>query len=592
MKKYIIFAAAAVLGFSSCDDYLNILPKDTLVPENYFRNETDLQLFSNTFYNNLLDKDPYDHQSDHYINLNLSNELHGGTFRVVPASGGGWSWSDLRKINTLLGNMDKCDDAAAVSKYTGLAKFFRAYFYFDKVRRFGDVPWIDEELGSSDSRLYNPRDSREVIMSHMLEDIDDAIEKLPSEVTPYRVNKWAALALKSQFCLYEGTFRKYHEIVLEGHSYEDYLNLAADAAKAIMDGGKYGLAKDYLTLFAEIDADTKEYILAIKNDRGLSITNNTSAFANMPTQGCPGLTKKFVDSFLMKDGTRFTDKAGWETMQFKEEVADRDPRLACCMKTPGYKRIGGTKVIAPDFGSSTTGFQIVKYVMDCRLTDVDRVDMSYNDMPVYRYAEVLLNYAEAKAELGTITQDDLDISVNKLRDRVGMPHMSLASANANPDPYLLSEKWGYSNVKAGANQGVILEIRRERSVELAQEGRRWDDLMRWKEGKCIDQEMYGMYFPGPGEYDLTGDNVADVCLYTDESQIGGQKKDGVVYLKIGEKTGGLILSEGNKGYVDPQQGIQHTFDESRDYLYPIPVNERTLNNNLTQNPGWKDGLNF
>ena len=166
-----------------------------------------------------------------------------------------------------------------------------------------------------------------------------------------------------------------------------------------MNSGKYGLAKDYLTLFAEIDADKTEYILAIKNDRALSITNNTSAFANMPTQGCPGLTKKFVDSFLMKDGSRFTDKPGWETMQFKEEVADRDPRLACCTQTPGYKRIGGTKVLAPDFGSSTYGFQIVKYVMDCTLTDVDRVDMSYNDMPVYRYAEVLLSYAEAKAEL-------------------------------------------------------------------------------------------------------------------------------------------------------------------------------------------------
>lgn len=429
-------------------------------------------------------------------------------------------------------------------------------------------------------------------MTHMLEDIDEAIEKLPSDVSTYRVNKWAALALKSQFCLYEGTFRKYHKITLEGHSYEDYLELAADAAKQIMNSGKYGLAKDYLTLFAEIDADKTEYILAIKNDRALSITNNTSAFANMPTQGCPGLTKKFVDSFLMKDGSRFTDKPGWETMQFKEEVADRDPRLACCTKTPGYKRIGGTKVLAPDFGSSTTGFQIVKYVMDCTLTDVDRVDMSYNDMPVYRYAEVLLSYAEAKAELGTITQEDLDISVNKLRDRVKMPHMNLAAANANPDPYLLSEKWGYRNVEAGANQGVILEIRRERSVELAQEGRRWDDLMRWKEGKCIDQEMYGMYFPGPGEYDLTGDNVPDVCLYTDEAQIGDKKKDGVVYLKIGEKTGGIILSDGTKGYIDSQQGIQHTFDESRDYFYPIPVNERTLNQNLSQNPGWKDGLNF
>ena len=139
----------------------------------------------------------------------------------------------------------------------------------------------------------------------------------------------------------------------------------------------------------------------------------------------------------------------------------------------------------------------------------------------------------------------------------------------------------------GANEGVILEIRRERSIELAQEGHRWDDLMRWKEGKCIEQEMYGMYFPGPGEYDLTGDNVADVCLYEGDTKPSSSVKN-IVFLKIGDKQG-VLLSDGNKGYVDPQQGLQHVFDENRDYLYPIPTNERTLNPNLVQNPGWVDG---
>ena len=342
-------------------------------------------------------------------------------------------------------------------------------------------------------------------------------------------------------------------------------------------------------LFAEENADQDEMILAMQFDRTVQRKNNTTAFATMSTQGAPGLTKKFVDSFLMKDGSRFTDRKGWETMQFIDEVADRDPRLACLTRTPGYTRIGATDVLAPDFGSSVTGFQLVKFVMDVTLPEVDRVDKSYNDLPIYRLGEIYLIYAEAKAELGTITQNDLDKSVNLLRKRVGMPDMVLADALASPDPYLLSDEYGYLNpvLRNASNVGILLEIRRERSIELAQEGKRWDDLMRWKEGKCIDQKMYGQYFPGPGKYDLTGDGKPDVWLYE-----GAKPSDKTMQLlKIGDKTG-VILSEGSYGYVDNQQGIDHIFNEERDYLYPIPIEERQLNPNLTQNPGWNDGLKY
>ena len=211
--------------------------------------------------------------------------------------------------------------------------------------------------------------------------------------------------------------------------------------------------------------------------------------------------------------------------------------------------------------------------------------MSYNDMPVYRLGEIYLIYAEAKAESGTLNQEELDISANMLRKRVGMPYINIAYANANPDPYLCSEEYGYRNV-TGTNKGIILEIRRERSIELAQESKRWDDLMRWKEGLCINQKMYGMYFPGPGEYDLSGDNV---CLYTVDKP--KSSVPGIVYLKIGaDITEGIILSEGNKGCLDPQQKNIHVFNEDRDYFYPIPINERLLNKALTQNPGWNDGI--
>lgn len=594
MKRYIIFAALATLGLSSCDSALERTPQSQLSPESYFRTETDLQLFSNTFYNNLLDKDMFAHQSDQYTQLVMSNEMRGGTTRTVPKSGGGWSWGDLRKLNTMLEYINNCSDEAAVKKYTGVCQFFRAYIYYDKVRRFGDVPWIDKQLGSADAELYNPRDSREYVMTKMLEDIDSAIEKLPSEVSVYRVNKWTALALKSSFCLFEGTYRKYHELNLEGHDYQYYLNLAAEAAKEIIDGGKYKLYstgkpnEDYMTLFAEENADKGEYILAINFDFGLEIFNNSTAFAILQTQGRTGVTKKIVDSYLMKDGSRFTDKPGWQTMQFKEEVADRDPRLAQSIRTPGYHRIGQTQVLAPDFAASVTGFQTVKFVMNPSAGNngVDRPDRSINDLPVIRYAEILLNYAEAKAELGTLTQEDLNISVNKIRERAGMPNLNMAEANANPDWYLASKEYGYMNVDKGANKGVILEIRRERTIELAQEGyTRWFDLMRWKEGNCVDQEVYGMYFPGPGEYDLTGDGKTDIVLYTDTKPEGS-----VTAYKIGTD---IYLSNGESGYVNPHRDTERTkFNEVRDYLYPIPINDRSLNPNLAQNPGWDDGLDF
>lgn len=600
MKQNIIAIIALSLGLTSCDNLLNLSPMSDITQTDYFKTETDLQLFSNSFYNNLLDKSPYDDQSDLYIQQTLSDEMLGGTKRVVPASGGGWTWTDLRKMNTLLAYANQCEDEDAVIKYTALTRFFRAYFYFEKVKRFGDVPWYDVELGSDDEALYKPRDSREFVMTKMIEDIDYAIENLPDrdeeKSSPFRVNKWAALALKAQFCLYEGTYRKYHQLNIEGNTYTYYLDLAAKAAKDIIDNGPYKLYStgnpntDYMMLFASEDANPDEYILAIKFDYGLQIYHNATAHTLVPTQGRPGLTKKMVNTYLMNDGTAFTDKAGWQEMTFKEEMKNRDPRLYQSIRTPGYTRIGETTVLAPDFSVSVTGYQPIKFVQEPTASggNVDRNDRSTCDLPVYRYAEVLLNYAEAKAELGTLTQEDLDISVNEIRKRVGMPDLLMNNANANPDRYLSSEETGYPNV-TGDNKGVILEIRRERAIELSQEGFRFDDLVRWKAGSCIDQELYGMYFPGPGNYDLTGDDVADVILYAN----GTSKPDAQAGVQVYEIGKDIMLTDDNEGYVFYHKNISRTqFSQERDYLYPIPINERSLNPNLTQNPGWNDGLSF
>lgn len=523
----------------------------------------------------------------------------GGTKRTVPASGGGWSWTDLRRMNTLIAYAGQCKDEDAVIKYTALTRFFRAFFYFEKIKRFGDVPWYEVELGSADEELYNARDSREFVMTKMIEDIDYAIANLPSKQqeksSPYRVNKYAAMALKAQFCLYEGTYRKYYSLNLEGHDYKYYLEQSAAAAQNLMNDGAYSLystghpERDYLTLFAEENADPNEYILAIKFDYGLSIYHNATAHTLVPTQGRPGLTRKMVNTYLKKDGTAFTNQSGWQEMSFIEEMKDRDPRLAQSIRTPGYTRIGQTTVLAPDLSISVTGYQPIKFVQDPKASggNVDRNERSTCDLPVYRYAEVLLNYAEAKAELGNLTQADLNKSINLIRQRSGMPGLDMNAANASPDRYLSDAETGYPNV-TGSNKGVILEIRRERAIELNQEGFRFDDLVRWKAGYCIDQSTYGMYFPGPGAYDLSGDGQPDVTLYANGTPKPAVTS-GVAY-EIGKE---IILSGGNKGYIYYHKNIERTaFDEGRDYLYPIPINERSLNHNLTQNPGWNDGLSF
>ena len=572
-------------------------------PESYFKTEQDLQLFSNTFYNNLLPKSPFSSQSDHYVKQVMSDELHGGTYRIVPNSGSGWTWTDLRKMNTLLGYINNCEDEEAIVEYTALTRFFRAFFYYEKVKRFGDVPWIDVELGSADDALYNPRDNREFVMQKMLEDVNYAIENLPSSGSVFRVNKYAALALKAQFCLFEGTFRKYHAgqstlktLPADAQGYEFYLREAAAAAKEIMDSGKYTLYttgkpnEDYRDMFAQENCDSnKEYILGLKFDYGLAIFHNATAYGLLPSQGRIGATRKFIDSYLMKDGSRFTAKPGYESMQFADQVADRDPRLAQSFRTPGYKRIDGTDILAPDLSMSCTGYHVIKWVMSCKANggDSDRADRSTSDLPVYRLGEMLLIYAEAKAELGELTQDDLNKSINLLRKRVGMPSLTM---DVTVDPYFTNPATGYTNPKllASSQLALILEVRRERAVELAQEGNnRWYDLVRWREGKCIEQAFHGIYFPGPGEYDINGDGKLDYCLY--EGDVKPDSKATSV-LKIGSE---ILLSNGNNGYVEPHKGeVARSFDENRDYFYPIPSDERSLNPNLTQNDGWDDGLDF
>ena len=595
MKK-ILFPVLLILAgfaFTACDDLLDAVPKDKLTEDTFFKSESELRAFAIVFYEAFPSETLYMASDDHYTQNNMSNEGMGK--RTIPASGGGWSWGALRNINTLLEDASHCPDQTVRARYEALARFFRAYFYFEKVKRFGDVPWYENTLGSTETeQLTRPRDSREFIMQKMIEDIDFAIANLPAAKSAYEVTKWTAMGLKSRFLLFEGTFRKYHanDVFLQtlpqdAKSYAWYLEECAKVSKEFIQTSGYGLHPSYFELFHSLNVTDlmDEVVIGRDYNKAYGAMHSAGNCMTVGSMGCPAATKKLVASYLMKDGSRFTDKAGWETMTFAQECEDRDPRLAMSIRTPGYKRMGQETFTAPDFKVSFSGYHPDKYMTTL---DQDVYNSCDVDLIIMRAGEIYLNYAEAMAEAGTLTQDDLDLSVNQLRKRAGMPSLSLEAADANPDPFLTNPAYGgyqSSVLKKDAHKGVILEIRRERAIELCQEGHRYYDLMRWKEGKAFEAPFYGQYFPGVGVYDVDGDGSADFEIFSDKATSTASSTK-----KLNED---VYLSGGNAGLIWLHKDIQRTWNEDKDYLYPIPTDERNLTEGaITQNPGWDDGLVF
>ena len=601
--KNIVSFFALLMAVSSCDGLLDRFPLDKLSPETFLASETEMQAYTNAFYSMFPGAgDMYGEASDAVVGYNLNDALWGA--RTINSGDGGWSWSNLRKINTFLEYSGNCKDEAVRNEYIALTRFFRAYFYFEKVKMFGDVPWYDKTLDSDSPDLYKPRDSREFIMQEMIKDIDFAIANLPATHSDYRVTKWTALAFKSRFCLFEGTFRKYHagDITLQtlpadAKPYSWYLQQAADAADEFMTDSGYGIynsetpEKNYIGLFTKhriSEGTSKEIIMGRNYSVEYGVVHSANASYISSTMGRPSISRKIIASYLMADGSRFTDKTGWETMTFLQETVGRDPRLAQSIRTPGYCRLGTDIRLAPQLNNAVTGYAPIKYFMG---PEDDTYQQSWCDVSLFRTAEVYLNYAEAKAELGTITQADLDRSIKPLRDRVGMPNLIMADANASPDPYLQDKLTGYPKValKNTANVGLILEIRRERTIELIQEGLRYYDVIRWAEGKTFECPLLGMYFPGEGSYDLDGDDKPDVTLYSGEKIPEGSAS---LAMKIGED---IILTKKTSGCIDFHQDtrVGWKWDDGKDYYFPIPVEDRSLTGGaLTQNPGWQDGLNF
>lgn len=561
-------------ALTSCEGLLNMSPEDTLSPSTYFSSETELQLWTNKFYT-MLD------QADNVIGVNADDNIDSELGSVLlgqrsAADEDGWNWSQLRSINYYLQNSKNCSDESARTEYDGVAYFFRAYFYFVKVRRYGDVPWYNQVLNSDDDELLaKTRDDREIVMDSIMNDLDKAIEFLPTTKSTARVTKWTALALKTRAALYEGTWRKYRNM----ENADKYLKQVVEAGENFIKNSGYKLhntgSTPYRSLFNSIDACSDEVILARLYSKTANVMHGVPFNIKNSRQG---FTKRFMNHYLMADGTRYSDKQGWETDDFVSETANRDPRMAQTVLCPGYIQTGASSVTANDL-TALTGYQPIKFVGE---SQYDGANKAFTDWPLFRTAEVYLNYAEAKAELGTLTQEDLDMSINKLRARANMPDMELSEANGNVDPLMLEY---YPNVTRSSYTGSILEIRRERTIELALEGFRLWDIFRWKEGQQLTKPFYGCYFPGAGEYDMDGDGIKDLLIYSsDKGSFKGTAK------KLDKD---IVLTNGTSGNIHALNTISITWDENRDYLWPIPASERVLTGGiLTQNPGWTDSTNF
>jgi len=429
-------------------------------------------------------------------------------------------------------------------------------------------------------------------MSKVMEDLDFAMANVRESVPTGTPDVWAVKAFAARVALYECTYRKYHsELVLEGTS-SQFLEKAKTVAQEIINSGLFSIynsgkpSSDYASLFgAQNLLGNPEVILAniydSSKDRGSN--NNTGIFGDYEQSP----SKDLVMSYLMKDGSRFTEMEGYEKLGFVAEFKDRDPRLSQTIVYPGWVRQPDSNPYIQNLSKNFTGYHQMKGYVN----SIDNVEVSSADFPVYRFAETLLIYAEAKAELDELNQGDLDMSINVLRQRAGMPNLDLAMANGNPDPFLISK---YPNVSS-SNQGVLLEIRRERRIELALEGYRFDDLMRWNAGKLLENIPMGMYFPGLGKYDMTGDGIEDIILVDKESSIpvGDEKEKNslgvaLIYCKAGtiDENVDVFLSEGKNGGNMVTETKARNFVEPKYYYRPVPIQQVTLNPNLTQIFGW------
>lgn len=591
MKKICICLAFVTLALCSCNDYLDKKLISKIDSEKFFANEEQLQLFANGLYLNMTpdaENLTTGGSTCDYLARNTTSPLLEEKFTVNQMSG--WNigaWKDLFRINYFLEHMDKAAcTPEVINHYRGIARFWRALFYFDKVKSYGDVPWYNYTIQADDTTsLYKPRDNREMVMDSVLQDINYACDHIMNRAET-TVTPWMALAMKSRICLFEGTYRKYHTVnPSTGEAWKDatapqrFLQESISASEKIINSGKFKLYNtgkpeaDYRHIFQQEAPVRQEVIWAKEYSAELSSYHNlTQLFVssgNQSNRWSP--TQEFVNTYLNRDGSRFTDTSGYETKNFVQNSTNRDCRLAQSMMMPGYTKLNnnGEKIeTTPDWSVTMTGYQVIKYNMDGTFYEV--TNHSSNAVPVIRYAEILLNEAEAKAEMGQMTSQVWNNTIRLLRERAGVNGRIPTTA----DPYLVSY---YDNK---VTDMWLLEIRRERAVELFFEGGglRYDDLMRWKQGEMLTKKLGSIYIGAKNTaVDTNGDGINDLIVV---DKMPASRNPNLTYVDL-SKTRFYTFKDGRL-YV-----ANNNVWEDKKYTHPIPTAARVKNPNLAQNDGWE-----
>lgn len=599
MKHSIYMAAIALSAvcLTSCnDDFMQRDPHTEITQKNFFNTEQDLRLYcyglvNTPAYSYIGDAGTDDQATTDNVTIKNIMTSANPTSTTIDA---GWDWKRLYDINYFLDNCKKADVSDDVmAHWVGVARYYRAEFYMTMVKKYSDVPWCDHTLATNDDALYGKRDSRETVMQHVMDDYQYAADNVKADQPKGAIDRWIVLASMARTALYEGTYRKYHTELNLQASADALIKKAADAASEIMQSGRYSIyntghpESDYASLFNASDLTSNpEMIQAHYYERNVAENGIWGAYMFGNYIPCP--TKALVQAYLMKDGTYYSAQPGYQTKQFVDEFKNRDPRMSQTLAYPGWELMGtmgyapGQGIYVQNLNKNFSGYHQLKGFPNSK-------DKDYYlgiDYPTIRYAEVLLIYAEAKAELGQLTQADLDKTINLLRDRAGMPHLTM---NVTADPV---ESAKFPGVSA-----VLLEIRRERRVELAFEGFRFDDLMRWHAGKLLEQVPEGLYFPSLGKYDLTGDGIPDIYLIPSSQEIPAEADketnalgEKLTYYRTGsidDPQATVYLKNGTSGSIQTAKTMG-TFQEPRDYYRPVPKHEMDLNPNLApQLFGWQ-----
>ncbi len=569
----IITGVLVVLVLSACrKDFLDRRPLDEVGAFDYFKAPKDLETYVNQFYTNALfpivANYGSDFNSDNAVATNFDGRL-AGTRTLDNA--GAISFSGVRSVNYFFDNYKRIEGLAAFDdykQYVGEAFFFRALIYFNLLKGWGDIQWFTSVPGTESPELLQQRDPRNVVADNIIKDLDSAALYLQEAKTDgvSRINKWMALLIQSRVALYEGTWEKYHAgdpFGVASPQPEKYFNKAAEAARQIMESGVYTLYStsspntDYYDLFSRqrsYSGNTevmfwKSYDNSLGKGEGI-FTRDRNYRQRTPNEHSH--TKELADAYLCMDGNPISGNAlfkGYTNIGL--EMQNRDPRFFQTFGMPGspwvitsggdvtnydalYAMLNqGLEQYAP------SGYVLRKGYDNRQIYHIPQ----YEETPgiIYRYGEVLLNFAEAKAELGTITQEDIDKSIKKLRDRVGMPNLVLSSIATDPE-------WDFPTLSP-----IINEVRRERRVELAAEGFRFDDIMRWA--------------------------AADELIV-------GKRPHGFKAAQLAVNPYPVDAD----GFLDPyEQKLPsgYGFKIGRDYLNAIPKDQLLLNPALVQNPGWE-----